>query len=269
MDKKITLNGVAGGNLRPMSFAKLDTSNDLTFLQAGAGDTPTGITDTYSQFAGGTPADTGLLASAGDFVGVATVGSVVPLQCGAAGTWGPGVMLKPDASGFGTPTSGIGDIAGAVSLYGATPGTQSRVRVIDPTVAGVGQVAVTVVASGNITLTSANSGQTIYLTAASADQVVTLPTFTTAVVGQIFTIVSNSVGGTVGTTITAPSGTSVFGTIDDGPVVITGASGKGLINTHATAAAGDSVVLKCVSNNGTSACAFEIVDSTGIWARVA
>ena len=133
------LNLAAGGDILPMSFVKLSAAADETCLQCAAGDVPVGISGTWTQYGGGTPAnDTqaqgGLEASSGEFPQVASLGCVVPLICGNTGTWVRGNLLKPDALGYGTPISANTDVVGAIALESATPGVHARVMVLVPTV---------------------------------------------------------------------------------------------------------------------------------------
>jgi hypothetical protein len=133
------LNLAAGGNVLPMSFVKMDPTVSDTCLQCGAGDAPIGISGTWTRYAGGTPANDlepggGLEATVGEFPQVASVGCVVPLTCGNTG-WNAQQRIKPDAAGLGVPVAALTDVAGAVALESATPGSVARVLVI---VAGTG-----------------------------------------------------------------------------------------------------------------------------------
>lgn len=126
------LNLAAGGNILPMSFVKFDTTKNETCIQSGAGDGSVGISGTWTRFAGGTPADDELEATDGEFPQVASIGCVVPLICGNAGTWTAGAYLMPDALGYGTPATGNGAVSSAWALDAATPGVHGRVLVITP-----------------------------------------------------------------------------------------------------------------------------------------
>src|SRR5438309_1447655 len=135
------LNLSAGGNILPMTFVKLDPSTPETCLQCGLGDTPIGVSGTWTHYAGGTPANDlepggGLEATMGEWPQVASLGCVVPLICGNTG-WASGNRIKPDASGYGIPVAVNTDIAGAVALEPATPGVHARVLVLVPGTAGV------------------------------------------------------------------------------------------------------------------------------------
>jgi hypothetical protein len=128
------LNLAAGGNILPMSFVKLDATVSDTCLQCGAGDAPIGISGTWTRYAGGTPANDlepggGLEATVGEFPQVASLGCVVPLTCGNTG-WNPQQRIKPDANGLGVPVAALTDVAGAIAIESATPGSVARVLVI-------------------------------------------------------------------------------------------------------------------------------------------
>src|SRR3954452_24886028 len=130
------LNLAANGNILPMTFVKLDPTMGESCLQCGAGDSPIGVSGTWTRYAGGTPANDlepggGLEAVSGEFPLVASMGCVTPLICGNTG-WATGNRLKPDASGYGIPCAATTDLAGAVALEPATPGVHGRVLVIVP-----------------------------------------------------------------------------------------------------------------------------------------
>ncbi len=248
----------SNGNVKPKQFVKLDTSASLLCAPCGAGDSPIGISGNFTRFAPGTGADDGFESVAGEFQGVFPVGCVTPLQCATA--WTTGAYLKPTATGFGAPTTAASDIAGAIALTDAAAGEQADVLVILPSAAGI-TVATVVVTAVDLTLTAANSGQVIQVTA--ADKTVTLPA---GVVGQKFKIVCTgtaSSGGTVGTTVAVPTGSTLNGQLVTG-TAITAASGKGAINTHATAITGDFLEVTCLA-----ALTYWVTDIQGVWARVA
>jgi hypothetical protein len=107
------LNLQASGNVLPLSFVLLDTSNPDSCVQCTTGSAPIGVTGTWSRYAGGTPADDGLEAVSGEFPLVASIGCVVPIQCGN-GAISVGNQLMPDVSGYAiaaTTNSAVGAVA--------------------------------------------------------------------------------------------------------------------------------------------------------------
>lgn len=248
----ITLNLVAGGDILPQSFVKLDKSAPETALQAVSGDTPIGISGNWTRYAGGTPADDGLEANNTEFPTVFGVGCVVPLVCGNTGTWTAGVFLKPDASGYGTPTTSTNDKPGALSLTAASPGEVGRVVVVGPGGQGVARIANYVTTAINTTLTAANSGQTIIVTA--ADKSVTLPTGAVGLTYRVVPMGNATATGATGTTIKIGGSDTIKGG------GYTAAVGKGLINTIGNAVAGDTVSLTCIAANS-----WYVTHKSGVW----
>lgn len=251
----ITINLVAGGNILPQSFVKLDTSANEQCLQAGAGDTPVGISGNWTRYAGGTPADDGLEAVATEFPPVFGVGCVVPLVCGATGTWTAGVFLKPDSLGYGTPVTDGTDVAGAVSLTAANPGEAGRVVVINPGGQGYAGTVPVVTLSGNTTLTANQSGALIVVNA--ADKTLTTPAGTPGLRYKVMAIGNAVTAGTVGTTLHVPTGDTLAGN------GFTAASGKGAIDTKATpAVVGDFIEITCTAAN-----TWVVTEISGTWDR--
>ncbi len=195
---------MAGGNILPYSFVKIDTSANEQVLQCGVGDTPVGITGTWTRYAAGTGADDGFESVLGEQQGAVTVGGIVPLQCGTLGTWTAGVFLKPDSLGYGTPATSSADITGAYALESAVPGQVSRVIALSTGQGAPGASASVVVLTANTTLTAANSGQLIVVSA--ADKTITTPTGVAGLKYKVMAIGNASTAGSVGTTLHVPTG---------------------------------------------------------------
>jgi hypothetical protein len=107
---------VATGNINPSSFVKLDPSNYGCVLQCGSGDVPWGIAQAGTRTAPYPGFDDGLAAVAGENVAIYGPGNTgtAPLRVSAAVT--PGLHLKPDTNGYGTPVTGTSDIFGAEAI---------------------------------------------------------------------------------------------------------------------------------------------------------
>lgn len=252
MRKAITLNLVAGGNILPQTFVKLDPSNGLQCLQCGAGDKPIGVSGNWTRYAGGTPADDGYEAVNTEFPEVNGAGCVVPLVCGS--TWACGDNLKPDAAGKGTPTTSAADSFGAIALEAANTGETGRVYVTFPNSGGALYTTLNAL-SANTTLTAANSGQLIVVTGTS--KTITLPA---GVAGMRFRMINLTTGS--GNILHVPTGDTLNGQLVIG-TELTPASGKGAVNTSGTAKIGDSVEVVCTSANTW----YVLGVPAGVWAR--
>ena len=249
----ITTNLVAGGNILPQSFVKMDPSNGLQCLQAGSGDTPVGISGNWSRFAGGTAADDGNEAIATEFPEVRCPGSICPLVCGTTGTWTTGVFLKPDSLGYGTPVTSATDIAGAFALAPANPGEAGRVITLMPGGQGPGTAVTSVVTTAvSLTATPGQSGFTFIVTATG--QTITLPT---AVVGLRYKVVASHA--LAGGSLTV----AIQGTDEMNGNGFTVAVGKGA--TDATVTAGDFIEVTCLAANQWYITAINVA---GNWTRV-
>lgn len=127
----VTPNLTAQGNINPSVFVKLDTSNNLSVLQAGAGDATFGVMWEGTLNAPGTSADAGYAATSGDGASIYGPGSVCLLAVGSGG-WTAGDLLKSDASGNGITTTTSGDKIGAVALETGSYGEFRQVLVLMP-----------------------------------------------------------------------------------------------------------------------------------------
>ena len=125
----ITPNLVAGGNINPSSFVKLDPNNDFWAIQAGVGDSPLGISASGTDTAPGTPGATAFAAVAGEQFVIYGIGSIVELKAGATGfARGP---VKADVNGYGV-TAVSTNVVGALSLETVAAGELGRVIVLQP-----------------------------------------------------------------------------------------------------------------------------------------
>lgn len=110
---------VATGNINPARFVKM--SGDFSVAQAGASDSPVGVSFDIARNATAT-----LAAVSGEGIGVYTEGAECWLQAGDTVT--AGQLLIPDASGQGVPVSGYVSL-GAIALEGGASGELIRVQV--------------------------------------------------------------------------------------------------------------------------------------------
>lgn len=118
---------VAGGNISPSRFVKLDTGNDGKALQCGAGEMAYGISGPdVRNFPYGS-LDDGYHAVAGTNCRVFGLGERCWLELG--GTVTPGVLLKSNADGKGVAVSANNDFYGAVSIQGGVAGDLIEVEV--------------------------------------------------------------------------------------------------------------------------------------------
>ena len=248
----ITPNLLANGNIAPASFVKIDPSNPLQALQAGVGDTPIGISGPGTDTAPGTTGATSNEAVAGEGPLIYGPGSIVELTAGSAG-WTQGNLLKPDTNGNGTPITNVYDVAGAIALDSANAGELSRVMVLPPTQNMSAETVQAVTAS--TAWTAQDSSKVIMVN--GADTVQTLPT---AAAGLMYTFINTptGAGGATGTTVAVQAADKMHGN------GFTAAAGKGAVNTHASAADGDALV---VIGNGIDG--WNILNVRGTWARVA
>lgn len=121
----------------------------------------------------------------------------------------------------------------------------------------------TAVVTGNVTLTSADSGTTYFI--GTDALVVTLPAAATAGAGTRYTFVNSGADANNIITISPNSADAIWGTITLAGTVVDlgGVDDKDLINTKVTSIKGDSVELVC---DGTD---WYVQNSTGIWAAEA
>lgn len=126
-----TIQGVAGGDVRPARFVKISTAADNTFLEADANEVTIGIATNATQDAPLPNAD-GDAAEATDQLAVHPIGSVCDLEIGSGGVT-RGANIKSDADGKGVLAATTGAIAqnvGAIALESASEGEFARVLVV-------------------------------------------------------------------------------------------------------------------------------------------
>ena len=148
---------------------------------------------------------------------------------------------------FESPVSIPGDVAQSGDVTQSGLVTQS------------GGVVSTVVSTAvNLTLTSANSGQVILVTADA--KVVSLPA---TEVGLIFTIVNAAADGVAKVSVSPVAGDAIYGSVANAAAdsVSSGADGKDIANTKASANKGDYITLASDGVGG-----YYIVGGVGIWA---
>ena len=118
---------IAGGNISPSRFVKLDTANEGRVLQCVAGDQPWGISQPSTRRAALAGWDDGFAAVLGENVNVILPEDDVGLL-EAGGTVAVGDRLEPDAIGRGTATNAVGDHIGAIALTAGVVGDLIRVK---------------------------------------------------------------------------------------------------------------------------------------------
>jgi hypothetical protein len=244
----ITPNLIAGGNVTAASFVKLDTGNDLNGLLAGLGDQAIGISGPGGENLPISGGPTNYHAIATEPITAYGQGSYVPLTAGSAG-WTRG-WVKPDASGFGI-SANPGDVAGAYAFMSAATGEVRNVLVTGPVIVPATSGAGTIVtATVSQALTPAQAGSKVFIPLAAS--VVTLPPVATSK-GAIFDFFLNSAaatytGGASPVTIKInaadTSTAAVYATSITSPT-----AGKGIMDTKATTAQGDTVSLVCDGAN--------------------
>jgi hypothetical protein len=127
---------VANGNLYPSTICKLDTTTGNTgkVLQAGAGDTPYGVTQAGTRNAPFPALNDGYCAIAGETVRVYTAADpedMPYIQVDAA--YAQGQTIKPGTNGIGTATTADGDIYIGILLEASTAANQLvQIRVTGP-----------------------------------------------------------------------------------------------------------------------------------------
>jgi hypothetical protein len=125
---------VAGGNITPSSFVKLDTSNAGQVLLCGAGENPYGISQPGTRNAPFPSLDDGFAAVITENLMVyGAPAKDVLLRLGAGGAL-IGSHLKSDASGFGIACTGTTDVYGAIAQEAGASGDLIRVQVVAGTV---------------------------------------------------------------------------------------------------------------------------------------
>lgn len=249
----ITPNLIATGTIAVASFVKGDPASDEAVVQSGLGDTAIGVSYPGINAAPGTPGAGTAAAVSGQACTTYGPGSIVEVQVGAAGiTRG---FVSPDALGLAINAS-PGGFATAFSFENGNAGEFVRMMVLPPGTVGTGGAAQSN-AAVNATLTAAQSGTTINVTA--SDLVITTPAGVPGMKYRVLvTTTAAASGGTVGTTLHVP-GTDTLG--GNG---FTPAAGKGAVNTDGTAAAGNWIEITCISAN-----TWLVTGINGTWAREA
>lgn len=123
---------MAGGNVAPSRFVKLDTTYPGYVTAAGAGDRPYGVSQPGTRQPPIEGLDDGYAGVQGvNSIEVFTAEDQCWLEVGAAVSVGD--YLKPSTNGVGITASADGDIYGAIALAPATASGQLiRVRVLAP-----------------------------------------------------------------------------------------------------------------------------------------
>lgn len=127
---------LANGNIYPSRFVKLDSSGEGYVLQAGAGDTPVGVSQAGTRLPPIEGYDDGYAAVQNvEAVLVYEATDECWLEVGAAVSNGD--LLKPSTDGVAITASSDGNIYGAQALQDATAANQLiRVKVLSPSFRG-------------------------------------------------------------------------------------------------------------------------------------
>lgn len=126
-------NFIAGGNILPASFVKIDTTKSMPTVVAASAATDI-LIGVAQEAADAAPipqlSGTQYAAIDGENCRVYQVGDVCLLTIGSGGVTA-GDRLTADASGYGVTASGT-NVVGAIALMTAPAGAMCRVRVTDP-----------------------------------------------------------------------------------------------------------------------------------------
>jgi hypothetical protein len=126
----------AGANIYPCTIVKLSTVTGETgkVLQAGAGDTPYGVSQAGTRNAPLTSLNDGYCGSAGEVIRVYTAADpedMPYIQVDAA--YAQGQTIKPGTNGIGTATTADGDIYIGILMEASTVANQLvQIRVTGP-----------------------------------------------------------------------------------------------------------------------------------------
>lgn len=124
---------VANGNISPSRACVIDTAYTgagRRVIQDGTGGLRVfGVSQKGTRYAGGTPADDGFAAIAGEDIMLHQPSDLSPI-CGLelGGTVAAGDSLKSDSSGRGVTTTTAGDFVFAIALQGGVTGDVIDVR---------------------------------------------------------------------------------------------------------------------------------------------
>jgi len=244
----ITPNLFANGNILPASFVKLDPSNDLYGLQAGAGDQV--VTVAGTDVNGFPDAVTGSTnhATAGQPITGYGPGQYVPVKAGTAG-YSRG-WIKPDSTGLAI-SANPGDVGCAYAYMTAAAGEIRNVLFTGPVVVpgGPASSAGVIAATTATNLSSSQSGSIVEVGVANA--VVTLPPVATSKgfrVKVIQTAATATLTGATTPTVIAVNAADVA-TVKTFGTGLTAVAGKGIQDTKTTATQGDSAELVCDGSN--------------------
>jgi streptogramin lyase len=116
---KLNYGKQASGNINPSCFVKLDPANSDRVLQCGVGDTPWGISQSATHLPPLAGVDDGLAAVAGEWLDVYGPQNSTRCDLRVSAPVFPGVQLKPDVNGYGTPVTSTADVFGAISQAAA------------------------------------------------------------------------------------------------------------------------------------------------------
>lgn len=122
------LGPIAGGNIAPRTFIKLDTTTVGQVLACGAGDQIIGVAQQGQRDTPGlTGSDTAIAAKANDELDAFGEGDVAEVDCG--GTVAIGDWVKSDASGKAVThtLAGGAEFVGGRALNAGTSGTTIKV----------------------------------------------------------------------------------------------------------------------------------------------
>jgi hypothetical protein len=121
---------IAGGNVTPSSFVKLQSGTDRSAILCGAGDRCFGISKEWHRFPAWEGLDDGNIAISGESLAVYALpeDSEGYLQLG--GTVAVGDYLKSDASGHGVTAGSDGDEYGAQAMEAGNSGDVVKVALV-------------------------------------------------------------------------------------------------------------------------------------------
>ena len=121
---------IANGTIQPSSFVSLDTSADLSVIQATANSKIIGISQVGDDFPPGVGTGAQQAAVAGEQVQLFGLGDVTVIQVGTASGVTRGDYLKSNAQGSAVTSSSASDNVGAIALESGAAGEQVLCQIV-------------------------------------------------------------------------------------------------------------------------------------------
>jgi hypothetical protein len=228
---------ITGGAIATSVFVMRSAGNNDTVIQATANAPIIGVSQVGSHDPPGTTgASANAATGANQFIQFFINGDVCSLTVGAAGV-SAGDYVRSDANGAAVTGSLNQDNIGAWALETAPGGSivKAVVFIQNNQSATSPFLAVTT----NTTLTIANSNGIVQANVSGASITITLPPVSTLAAGDTFTVGNLLAAGSGAGTLVAINSADTGTVTMYGHAIASPAAGKGLVNTQATAAVGD------------------------------